>query len=161
MSGEDNIWDIRCLKFMPVSRSAGIIFFRNTPKGRVYLMLRASHKVLEHPEFWDFPKGELEKGETGLQAAEREAKEEAGISEFEMIPDFKETAHYFTVRDGKRVPKFVAMFLARTGTEHVTLSWEHDTYAWLSYQDVFERISLKPMKEVLEKAEEFLGKSNA
>ena len=109
-------------------------------------------------EFWDFPKGVLEKGETGIDAAKREVCEETGIVEFEVIPDFKETVQYFTRRDNKPIPKFVAMFLARTPIDTVTLSWEHDRFEWLPFGEAYKRISLVPMKKALEKAEEFLKK---
>lgn len=144
---------------MPVERSAGIILFRNTSRGRRYLVIRSSNHIPERGEFWDFPKGRLEKGETGLQAAEREAREEVGIEKFEIVLGFKETVRYFTWRDGRRVPKFVAMFLARIEKEKVILSWEHDKFEWLSYVEALDRISLKPMKAVLEKAEKFLNRT--
>lgn len=110
-----------------------------------------------HAEFWDLPKGVLEKGETGLDAAKREAKEEVGIENLRIVPDFKETVHYFTRRDGKAIPKYVAMFLAETKIDTVKLSWEHDKYEWLPYEEAHARITLKPMKGVLEKAEVFLN----
>lgn len=141
-------------RFMPVERSAGIIFFRNTPRGRVYLVIRSSNHIPERGEFWDFPKGRLEKGETGIQAAEREAVEEVDIKKYELQPDFKETVKYFTRRSGRM--KFVAMFLAEAKGAKVKLSWEHDAYEWLSYEKAYKRISLKPMKEALKKANDHL-----
>ena len=149
---------------MPVERSAGIIVFYHAPQGRKYLVLRASRdkstlaKGKEVKEFWDFPKGRLEKGEQGIDAAKRELGEEAGIKKFEIISGFKETVHYFTWHSGKPVPKFIAMFLAETKNAKVKLSWEHDKYEWLSYEDALGRISLKPMKEALKNAEMFLEK---
>ncbi len=151
---------------MPVERSAGIIIYRDTPEGRKYLVLRSSRdtstlapgKAVK--EFWDVPKGQLEQGETGIQAARREAKEEAGYADIEIVPDFKETIRYFTMRTGKPVPKFVALFLGRVSSDAVTLSWEHDKAEWLSYEEAKARVSLKPMKEAIEKAEEYLRNSN-
>lgn len=107
-------------------------------------------------EFWDFPKGTLEKGETGMDAALRETREEAGIRGIRVVEGFKETARYFTWIGGIRTPKFVAMFLGETKKAAVTLSWEHDRYEWLSYAAARERITLPPMKKVLERAEKFL-----
>lgn len=150
---------------MPVERGAGIILFRKTPEGRKYLVLRSSRlesevdKGKSVKEFWDFPKGLLEGGETGIDAARREAQEEAGVKEYEIIPKFKETLRYFTRRGGKPIPKFVAMFLAEAKTDKVTLSWEHDKYEWLKYNEASERITLKEMKKALAHAEEFLNKS--
>lgn len=146
---------------MPVERSAGIIFFRNTPEGRKYLVIRSSHhgKDGKH-NFWDFPKGLLEKDEDGAVAAKREAREEAGIKNFKIIPDFKETVRYFVrrERDKKAVLKFVAMFLAETKNDKVKLSWEHDTYEWLPYAEAKDRLSRKEMQAALQSAEEFLEK---
>lgn len=148
---------------MPAERSAGIILFRNTPKGRRYLVIRASRSKAEIAEgkfvkeFWDFPKGRLETGESGIDAAKREAFEEAGIKDFELIPEFKETIKYFTRREGKFIPKFVALFLAESKTDQVKLSWEHDKYEWLSYNEALERVTLKEMKKALESAENFLS----
>lgn len=139
---------------MPVERSAGIIFFRNTPKGRAYLVIRSSNHIPERGEFWDFPKGRLEAGESGLQAAERESHEEVGIKNYQLLSDFKETVKYFTKRSGRM--KFVAMFLAEAKNAKVKLSWEHDKYEWLSFEEARTRISVDTMKSALGKAEEFL-----
>lgn len=140
---------------MAAERSAGIILFKNTPDGRKYLVLHSSGSGSSRPDFWDFPKGILDKGETALEAAGREAKEEAGVEDLGLTTGFKETARYFTRREGKPVPKFVAMFLAEVKNDKIKLSWEHDKYEWLSYGEAYERISLQQMKEILEKAELF------
>lgn len=151
---------------MPAERSAGMILFRRTAHGRKYLVIRSSRdestiaKGKTIREFWDFPKGRLEKGETGIDAARREAKEEIGMEDFELIPDFKETAQYFTRRDGKPVLKFVAMFVAESSKPDVKLSWEHDLYEWLPYQAAYNRITLIPMKQVLQAAERFLERAS-
>lgn len=152
---------------MPVLRSAGFVIFRNTPRGRRYLVLRAARgestiaRGKQVKKFWDFPKGTLEKGETGMDAARREAREETGITNMRSAGGFKETARYFTWTGGKRILKFVAMFLAEAKKQKVVLSWEHDRHAWLSYEDAHGRITLEPMKKVLEEAEQFLRKGVA
>lgn len=148
---------------MPVERSAGVILFCNTPQGRKYLVLRASRSKAEVAEgkfvkeFWDFPKGRLEPGEKGIDAAKREAFEEAGVNDFKLIPEFKETARYFTRREGKAIPKFVALFLAEAKIDKVKLSWEHDKYEWLLYNEAVACITLKEMRHALEEAEKFLN----
>lgn len=140
-----------------VERSAGIIFFRIDTLGRKYLVLRSSRNSDRNKkEFWDFPKGLLEKGEQGIDAARREASEETGIKDFETKNDFKQTVRYFTRHENKTALKFVAMFLAEVKTDMVRLSWEHDKYEWLTYQQAYERISRVEMKKALAAAEEFL-----
>lgn len=145
---------------MPAERSAGIIFFRNTSQGRRYLVIRSSYhgKDGKH-NFWDFPKGLLDKGEKAIDAAIRESKEEVGISNPDPLPNFKETVRYFVRRDkDKKVTlKFVAIFLAEVKTDKVKLSWEHDKFEWLSAGETYKRISKPEMKKALAKAEKFLN----
>lgn len=142
---------------MNVEKSAGIIFFRRENNKILYLLLRASRIKNENkkPEFWDFPKGLLENNEKGIDAALREAREETGITELKIIPDFKETVKYFTKRGGRTALKFVTMFLAESLTDKVSLSWEHDKYKWLVYEEAREKITRTEMKKILEKAERY------
>lgn len=144
---------------MSVERSAGVIFFIEKPEGRYYLVIRStpSERFPLPREYWDFAKGLLEVGEDGFKAAKREAEEEVGLRYFEVVPGFKEVAQYFTTRDGKRAMKFVAMFLAEARSPKVTLSWEHDQYEWLPYEEAYKKISNSAMKKILEKAHEFLS----
>ena len=143
---------------MPVERSAGVVIFKNALDGRKYLILHSRRSPgSKRPDFWDFPKGLLEKGETGLEAAKREVKEETGLEIKNVLPDFKETASYFTKWSGKTIPKFAAMFLAEMEAP-VTLSIEHDRYEWLSYEDARKRLTNSAMKKLLQKADEFLSR---
>lgn len=60
---------------MSVGRvSAGVVPFRRTPAGWRVLVLRCYRN-------WDFPKGLVERGEMPLQAALREAREEAALTD--------------------------------------------------------------------------------
>lgn len=146
---------------MLIEKSAGIIFFRAEPKNtnRLYLIIRSSRIGFlgdNKKEFWDFPKGLLEEKEKGIEAAAREAYEETGIQDFKIIEGFKETVKYFTKRDGKTALKFAAMFLAEVKSGEVKLSWEHDKYEWLPFQEAHDKISRVEMKKALENAKNFL-----
>lgn len=110
-------------------------------------------------EFWDLPKGVLEKGEKGIDAARREVKEEVGIANLEITPNFKETVRYFTWREGKSILKFAALFLAEAKTEKVKLSWEHDKYEWLPYKEARDKLTMEGMKTALDRAEDFFMSS--
>ncbi len=105
---------------------------------------------------WDFAKGHLESGETPEQAALRELKEETGIEDAELIPDFAEKIQYFFKRDGKTVAKEVIFFIARAKTDKVKLSFEHKDYVWLPFKEAVEKLTFNTAKEVLRKAEAFL-----
>ena len=55
---------------------AGCVPLRVDPGGKLSMLLVQSRK---HPEYWTFPGGGVEKGETIDQAAVRETREEAGL----------------------------------------------------------------------------------
>lgn len=148
---------------MPVERSAGAVVYRDTKKGRMYLLLqhedRMNARAAKPPAgHWDFPKGHLEKGETGEDAARRETFEETGIAIARFVPGFKKTIRYFVKAGEKRRLKFVAFFLARTRQEKVKMSFEHRGYAWLGYREAHKRLAYPDAKSVLKKAEYLLRK---
>ena len=148
---------------MPVERSAGAVIYRETKKGREYLLLhhpdsmnaRAAKPVKGH---WDFPKGHVEKGEKTEDTVRREVREETGIAQIEFIAGFKETIRYFVKIGEERRLKFVAFFLASTRAKKVTVSFEHQGCAWLPYEEAYRRATYRGAKDLLEKADRFLAK---
>ena len=149
---------------MPVERSAGAVIFRESKQGREYLLLH--HQPMEHTRgsrpvsagHWSFPKGHVEKGETTEETVRREVKEETGITKLEFIPDFKKTIRYFVNYDGQKRLKFVAFFLAKTSEKKIIISFEHQGFAWLSYEQAIITAMYPSDKQVLEAAETFIAK---
>lgn len=147
---------------MPVERSAGAVIFRESAKGREYLLLhhqpmkntRASKPVSGH---WSFPKGHIERGETTESTVQREVKEETGISKLVFIPGFKETIRYFVLYDNEKRLKFVAFFLCRTAQKKVIISFEHQGFAWLLYEEAYKTLTYASDKKVLKAAQVFLS----
>jgi len=114
----------------PVTLSAGVIVVRAAAEGWRVLLLRAYN-------YWDFPKGVVEAGEDPLEAAKREAREEAGIEdlEFRWGEDYIETAPYSK-------NKIARYYLAKTESAAVKLLVsaelgrpEHQEFRWLSLID--------------------------
>jgi len=138
-------------------KSAGFIVFRLENSTRKYLLL---HKpASEHyKESWGFPKGWVEKAEDLLTTAKRETVEEAGISDLQVFPEFKETVKFFYKREGKLVAKYVTYFLGKTENAQAKVSFEHAGFDWLPYDEASKRLTSKSDREVLRKAEEFLKK---
>lgn len=137
---------------MKIEKSAGVIVFREENKKRFYLVLEKEDGKL------DFPKGNIEKGEKTIEAAERETKEEAGIDDLKFIDGFKETIKVFYKWEGELRLKFMTFFLAETKIRDVKISFEHKDYCWLPRKEAVEKLTFKNSKELLKKAEEILNK---
>lgn len=133
-------------------RSAGAILCSlNVAVGRLeYLLL---HHTLGH---WDFPKGNIEADEDAMQAARREIYEETGIKEIEFAKSFKEKIEYYYKRSDRLVRKRVTFYIAKTKTRQVTLSSEHDGYAWKDYEAAIQHLTFVNAKNVLKRAKVYL-----
>ena len=114
-------------------RSAGIVPVRRTKSGWRLLILRAYRN-------WDFPKGSIEPGESPLEAALRETKEEAALVDlsFPFGEGFCETAPYGH-------GKVARYYLGTTETAHVALlpspelgRPEHHEARWVSFDEAAE-----------------------
>jgi bis(5'-nucleosidyl)-tetraphosphatase len=112
------------------SLSAGAVVIHGWGDQRRYLLMRCF-------QYWDFPKGMVEKGEPPFLAAQREIAEEASLTDlsFPWGEQFIETAPY---GDGK-VARY---YLAVSATQDVVLGIseelgfpEHDEFRWLTYED--------------------------
>jgi len=109
-------------------RSAGIVIVRQQDGDWWFLLLRAYRN-------WDFPKGLIEPGELPLAAAQREAREETGLTDldFRWGTDSIDTEQY-----GDH--KVASFYLAETRQEWIVLPVspelghpEHNEFRWTSY----------------------------
>lgn len=116
----------------PLRLSAGVVVVRRFADGWRFLLLRAYR-------YWDFPKGEVEPGESPLDAARREVAEETGLEDldFRWGEVFHETPPYATGRGGRKVARY---YLAESRTGEIRLSVdpalgrpEHHEARWLAY----------------------------
>ena len=123
--------------------SAGIIPVRWAQGQWLYLLLRAY-------QYWDFPKGKTEPGETPLEAALRELREETGIEQvtFTWGQDFIETGPYAR-------GKVARYYLAETATSEVVLGYvpelgraEHHEFRWMTYDEAY-RCTTPRVRQVL------------
>ena len=134
---------------MKQERSAGAIVFIKE-KEPIYLLLQYEAK------HWDFPKGNIEKGEKDIETVKREIEEETGITDIEIVKDFKEKIQYYFKFKGELINKTVVFYLAKTKTNEVKLSFEHIGSIWLTYKEAMEKLTFKNAKEILKKADDFL-----
>ena len=142
---------------MPVEKSAGAIIFRKEGEKSLFLLLHyppASSRSSK--EYWDLPKGHIEKGEDILETVKREIFEETGLKDINFKEEFKETIKYFFKWEGKNILKFVTFYLTETKTKEVKISGEHIDFKWLVYEKAIEQLTFKNAKNILKKAHNFL-----
>jgi 8-oxo-dGTP pyrophosphatase MutT (NUDIX family) len=125
-------------------RAAGFVLFRTIQQDREYLLLR--HRGDGH---WAFPKGRLDPGEDELEAAVREIFEETSIDRLRPIPEFRETSSYHFHRNGRRIAKTVAYYLAETTQSDVSLSAEHTDFQWLRFEDAIAALTHDESRRIL------------
>jgi len=125
-----------------------VVFYR----GKEILYLLLHHKT----DYWNFPKGNVEQQETEDATARREILEETGLT-VEFVSGFRETVHWIYTRDGQKVSKDVVFFLAEAKKQDVIISFEHEGFVWLNYDDAMKKLRFPTAKKVLEKAHQFFG----
>lgn len=145
-------------------KSVGAVVFRRDGDKIYFLLL---HYKSGH---WDFPKGHIEKGESNEQTLRREVKEETGINDLKILPDFERRVYYVYRAKGeerkKRIKsraainifKKVAYHLAKTKTEEIKISSEHINYKWLEYKEALEKITYRGPRRILKKAGKYLNR---
>ena len=136
---------------------AGIIVF----DGERFLLL---HRVL-HWRGWEYPKGEIDAGESIGGAIARELFEETGIKKFELISFIDEVVFFDKFRntdsDAKsylvRVPSTVKVSFGNQPVEDGARIIEHDKYKWCQPGEALKLLTHKDMKVALGKAIKVLG----
>lgn len=134
---------------------AGFVIYRRTHDGIKFLLL------YRRGNYWNFPKGHFELGETSLDTALRETEEETGIkrSELRIVPSFRAYERFTFERGEERIHDTVILYLAETHEAQVKISpREHSGFAWFLYHDALRVLGNKYVgtKRVLKKANDFL-----
>jgi 8-oxo-dGTP pyrophosphatase MutT (NUDIX family) len=157
---------------MPVEKSAGAVIFRLQPthhppasrapeKGKIYYLLLHYPSNAKAPrDYWDFPKGHIEKGEKIEETVKREVEEETGLKDIKFAEGFKEWIKYFFKHKEKNIFKIVTFLLAEAETEEVKISPEHIGYQWLPYKEALKQLKFKNAREILKKSNDFLSKKD-
>mgnify|MGYP006275022685 FL=1 len=129
-------------------KACGAVVFRKR-FGRVrYLLI---HQV--DGNFWGFPKGHVNKGESERETAFREVLEESGLR-VRFKRGFCERTHYLTQSSRK---KEVVFFLSQVHGQSVHVDGsEVDDYRWVSFDEARDLLPYENLKIVLEKARSYI-----
>lgn len=131
--------------------SCGVVIVRRGDDGWLTLMLRAYRN-------WDFPKGLRETGESPIEAAMREVREESGISvlEFDWGEEFTETGPYSRGKTAR-------YYLARTDEIEITMGIsaetgrpEHHESRWVNFDTAYD-LAAPRVRAVVQWARRIVG----
>jgi 8-oxo-dGTP pyrophosphatase MutT (NUDIX family) len=122
-------------------KSAGFVIFKRN--GEVKFLF------LTNKGRYDLPKGLKQEGEDDLTCALRELKEETGIGDVSIIPNFKRATHYFYRWESTLISKDVVYFLGETNSGEVQISYEHDGYSWLTKDEALSKIKYRNLRGII------------
>lgn len=133
--------------------SVGGLVIRNL-RGRLFVaVVRVRDQILA------LPKGHPEEGESALEAAQREVREETGLeaTPVEKLGDVR----YWYVRDGDRVLKIVSFFLFRYRSGRLE---DHDDEVeealWIPLEEAPARLTYRGEKDMAKAALSRLAKGS-
>lgn len=95
----------------------------------------------------DLPGGIVEPHEDFEEGLLREVREEAGL---ELLPGSIQLGHCFTYLDEGISSNFLVYVAEVEGDEEVTLSWEHESYQWLTADEILAMDIRRPYPELFQ-----------
>lgn len=142
---------------MAKEKSTGAVVCNREGVESLYLLLHYPTSKRSKKEYWDFPKGHVEEGETEQETAQREIAEETGLTDIVFIDGFKERIQYYFRVEKRTVFKTVVFFLVVTKTIDIELSDEHEGFVWLPYEKAFAKLKFANARRLLKKANALLA----
>ena len=95
--------------------------------------------------FWGFPKGHVEDGETEIETALREVKEETGLDV--EIDESKRFEMYYTIR--KEIEKTNVFYLAKPVSTTIQLQEEEiQMIKWCTFEETIELLTFDVWKDL-------------
>lgn len=137
---------------MKDEKSCGAVVFIKNKSKIEFLIIQSTRS-----NFWGFPKGHVELNESEFETAAREILEETGLK-VGFIENFREEISYCI---GKDIKKTVVLFLAEASSFDISCQLEElKGYAWMAYNEAYNKLKFENLKNVLYKADNFLKNNN-
>jgi len=134
-----------------MERSAGGVVVR----GEELVAIVPTRRASDGTRVVALPKGHIDRGETPLQAAQREVREETGILA-EPVCELGE-ARYWYRRDGQTIPKsvsfFLFSFLEGDTSDH---DEEVEEVRWIGLAEAQRELTHAAEREIVERAVKYL-----
>lgn len=137
--------------------SYGVIALHQSDSAtEVLLVHQRSHRG---EQFWTFPKGHMESGETKEQTALRELAEETGVAEISLIEGAVFSTEYIFVHESEKICKRVEFFLGYV-TDPKTVITQPDEVVdlvWCDFAKAKSCLTHQNMRHILSEVESFLN----
>jgi bis(5'-nucleosidyl)-tetraphosphatase len=142
-------------KPMKNDQSIGVITFYQFPRSIKYLLIK------HRKGHWSFPKGHSDRGETKLETALRELKEETGVSKIQLLKKsvMLKEVYKFTDRKGVKILKKVNYFIAEAKNKKVKIdNKEVVNFKWCTFKAGLDKITFTESTSILRKADKLIRK---
>ena len=127
--------------------SCGCVIFDKATHSKVLIVYEKNRN------FWGFPKGHIEEGETEVQTALREVKEEVGI-DVKVIDEKYRYAINYIIED-KQIDKTSIFYIAEPIDDNIKITnqeAEIEDSKWVTVEEAYKLLTFENSKEVLRKA---------
>jgi len=111
--------------------------FRKVNNEMQFLLLKRSPQKV-YPGLWQMVSGHVKKGETALQTALRELKEETGLKPFRLWVAPNVNSFYSPGEDSISV---IPVFVAQVRNNKVLISGEHSEFKWLNSEEAKKNLA--------------------
>lgn len=143
-------------------KSAGVILFRRNPQEGIQYFCLYLRK-----DYWNFPKGHIEPGESEEDCVRRELFEETGIKDIRLIDGWRQQTQFIYKETHREPPEMVkkdlVLYLAEAGMDvRVDLLVKEgqgekiNGYAWLDYKTANKYLKFKNLREILAEADSLI-----
>lgn len=135
---------------MKYIKSCGFVVCKQIKNQNYYLIIKSLNGDV------GFPKGHMEKGETDLQTALRELKEETNI-DVKVIDGFRQQIEYKMSKNPDTIKQAVYFLGICINEEILCQVGEVAEAAFLPYEKALEVLTFSETKDILIKAQEFIN----